>query len=68
MRPTFQTGRGELVEAYLVDFDGDLYGSRLELAFLKRLRGEKRFESVGALVDQMALDVEATRAVCGSAT
>jgi riboflavin kinase/FMN adenylyltransferase len=67
VRPTFATGRGELVEAYLVDFDGDLYGSRLELAFLKRLRGEKRFESVDALVDQMAIDVRATRAVCGSA-
>ena len=66
VRPTFATGRGELVEAYLIDFDGDLYGSRLELAFLKRLRGEKRFESVDALVDQMALDVAATRAVCGS--
>jgi riboflavin kinase/FMN adenylyltransferase len=67
VRPTFATGRGELVEAYLVDFDGDLYGSRLELAFLKRLRGEKRFESVDALVDQMAIDVRATRALCGSA-
>jgi riboflavin kinase / FMN adenylyltransferase len=65
VRPTFATGRGELVEAYLIDFDGDLYGSRLELAFLKRLRGEKRFNSVDALVDQMARDVEGTRAICG---
>jgi riboflavin kinase/FMN adenylyltransferase len=64
VRPTFVTGRGELVEAYLLDFDDDLYGSRLELAFLKRLRGEKRFESVDALVDQMALDVEAARTIC----
>jgi riboflavin kinase/FMN adenylyltransferase len=64
VRPTFVTGRGELVEAYLMDFDDDLYGSRLELAFLKRLRGEKRFESVDALVDQMALDVEAARTIC----
>jgi riboflavin kinase/FMN adenylyltransferase len=64
VRPTFVTGRGELVEAYLLDFDGDLYGSGLELAFLKRLRGEKRFESVDALVDQMALDVEAARTIC----
>jgi riboflavin kinase/FMN adenylyltransferase len=64
VRPTFVTGRGELIEAYLLDFDGDLYGSRLELAFLKRLRGEKRFESVDALVDQMALDVEAARTIC----
>jgi riboflavin kinase/FMN adenylyltransferase len=64
VRPTFVTGRGELVEAYLLDFDGDLYGSSLELAFLKRLRGEKRFESVGALVDQMALDVDVARTIC----
>ena len=64
VRPTFVTGRGELVEAYLLDFDGDLYGSRLQLAFLKRLRGEKRFESVDGLVDQMALDVEAARTIC----
>lgn len=64
VRPTFVTGRGELVEAYLLDFDDDLYGSRLELSYLKRLRGEKRFDSVAALVDQMALDVEAARTIC----
>jgi riboflavin kinase / FMN adenylyltransferase len=64
VRPTFVTGRGELVEAYLLDFDGDLYGSRLQLAFLKRLRGEKRFESVDALVEQMALDVDEARTIC----
>jgi riboflavin kinase / FMN adenylyltransferase len=64
VRPTFVTGRGELIEAYLLDFDGDLYASTLELAFRKRLRGEKRFESVDALVEQMARDVEAARAIC----
>ena len=65
VRPTFVTGRGELIEAYLIDFDGDLYDTRLELAFLKRLRGEKRFDSVGTLIDQMALDVQDARAICG---
>jgi riboflavin kinase/FMN adenylyltransferase len=64
VRPTFVTGRGELVEAYLLDFDGDLYDTRLELGFLKRLRGEKRFDSVDALVAQMARDVEAARSIC----
>ncbi|MEJ7798293.1 MAG: bifunctional riboflavin kinase/FAD synthetase [Solirubrobacteraceae bacterium] len=64
VRPTFVTGRGELIEAHLLDFDGDLYDAGLELAFLKRLRGEKRFESVAALIDQMAIDVEAARAIC----
>ncbi len=61
VRPTFVTGRGELIEAHLLDFTGDLYDSRLEIAFLKRLRGEKRFDSVAALIDQMALDVDAAR-------
>ena len=65
VRPTFQTGRGELIEAYLIDFDGDLYDTRLELAFLKRLRGEKRFDSIRALIDQMALDVQDARGICG---
>jgi riboflavin kinase/FMN adenylyltransferase len=67
VRPTFVTGRGELIEAYLLDFSGDLYDSRLELAFLKRLRGEKRFDSVDALIAQMALDVDAARAIYGRA-
>jgi riboflavin kinase/FMN adenylyltransferase len=61
VRPMFVTGRGELIEAHLVDFDGDLYGRQLRLEFLRRLRGEKRFASVDALVDQMRLDVEEAR-------
>jgi riboflavin kinase/FMN adenylyltransferase len=66
VRPMFVTGRGELIEAYLLDFDGDLYGTELRLDFLKRLRGEKRFASVDALVEQMHLDVEeARRAAAG---
>ena len=65
VRPTFVTGRGELIEAYLLDFSGDLYDTRLEIAFLKRLRGEKRFDSVDALIAQMAHDVEDARTVYG---
>jgi riboflavin kinase / FMN adenylyltransferase len=61
VRPMFVTGRGELIEAHLLDFDGDLYGKQLRLEFLRRLRGEKRFASVEALVDQMRLDVEEAR-------
>ena len=63
VRPMFVTGRGELIEAFLLDFDGDLYGSQLRVEFLKRLRGERRFESVDALIEQMALDVDEARAV-----
>jgi riboflavin kinase/FMN adenylyltransferase len=63
VRPTFQTGRGELIEAYILDFDGDLYGRELRLDFLARLRGERRFETAEALIEQMHKDVERTREV-----
>jgi riboflavin kinase / FMN adenylyltransferase len=63
VRPTFKTGRGLLVEAFLVDFEGDLYGEPLRLDFLDRLRGERRFDSVDALVEQMGRDVLETRRI-----
>ncbi len=63
VRPTFETGRGELIEAYLLDFDGDLYGSTMRLEFLQRLRGERRFDDPQALIEQMHRDVELTREV-----
>jgi riboflavin kinase/FMN adenylyltransferase len=62
VRPTFDTGRGVLVEAYVLDFEGDLYGSELRLDFVRRLRGEKAFPSAEALVEQMGRDVEDARA------
>ena len=61
VRPTFTTGRGLLVEAYILDFDADIYDRELRLEFLERLRGEKRFDTVEALVAQMGQDVEQTR-------
>jgi riboflavin kinase / FMN adenylyltransferase len=67
VRPTFVTGRGELIEAYLLDYDGDLYGSVLHLRFLARLRGERRFEDPAALVEQMHRDVHATREIAARA-
>jgi riboflavin kinase/FMN adenylyltransferase len=57
VRPMFQTGRGELIETYLIDWSGDLYGQELRIDFLKRLRGERRFPSVDDLVAQMDRDV-----------
>jgi riboflavin kinase/FMN adenylyltransferase len=66
VRPTFKTGRGELIEAYLLDFDGDLYGSTLRIEFLERLRGERRFASRQELVEQMHRDVERTREIVGA--
>jgi riboflavin kinase/FMN adenylyltransferase len=64
VRPTFVTGRGALIEAFLIDFEGDLYGQTLRVAFLERLRGEKRFDSVDALIEQMNIDVEEAREIC----
>jgi riboflavin kinase/FMN adenylyltransferase len=61
VRPTFETGRGELIEAYLLDTDEDLYGRELKIDFMHRLRGERRFASVDALVEQMLRDVEEVR-------
>jgi riboflavin kinase/FMN adenylyltransferase len=67
-RPTFYPEGGPLmVEAYLLDFDGDLYGERARVRFVSRLRGEERFESTDALVAQMNKDVEAARAALESA-
>jgi len=68
VRPQFQTGRGLLVEAYLIGFDGDLYGEVLRVGFVKRLRGERRFESVDALVEQMKRDIAEAERVCAAAT
>ncbi len=65
VRPTFGTGRAVLVEAYLLDRDIDLYGQTLRIDFLRRLRGERRFDSVEALTEQMRLDVQLTRELCG---
>jgi riboflavin kinase/FMN adenylyltransferase len=64
VRPMFVTGRGLLIEAYLLDFDGDLYGQTLRVAFAERLRGEKRFESVDELVEQMGRDAQRAREIC----
>jgi riboflavin kinase/FMN adenylyltransferase len=63
VRPQFVTGRGELIEAYLIDWSGDLYGQRIDVEFLRRLRGERRFESVDALVQRMHADVDEARAI-----
>ena len=66
VRPTFDTGRGTLVEAYLLDFSGDLYGEPLRIAFLERMRGEKRFESIDELVVQMRRDADQAREIASA--
>ena len=68
-RPTFHDGGSPVVlEAYLLDFEGDLYGDHARVSFARRLRDEERFDSVDDLIEQMGRDVEATRAALGSVT
>src|SRR3954466_8986200 len=64
--PTFETGRGLLVEAHLIDFDADLYGQTLRIAFVERLRGEKRFDSPEDLVAQMERDIDQAKEALGA--
>jgi riboflavin kinase/FMN adenylyltransferase len=66
VRPTFETGRGVLIETYIIDHDEDLYGTTMRIAFLQRLRGEKRFSGADELVEQMGRDVEEARELCAS--
>jgi riboflavin kinase / FMN adenylyltransferase len=61
VRPTFGGGGERTLEAYLLDWEGDVYGDMIEAAFVKRLRDELRFASAAELSEQIARDVEATR-------
>lgn len=63
VRPTFQTGRGVLIEAYVLDFNADLYGQEISLTFVERLRGELKFDGIEPLIEQMNHDVDRTRVV-----
>lgn len=61
-RPTFiERADHSLVEAHLLDFDGDLYGQQVSVRFSESLRGEKRFESVDELVAQITADCTRAR-------
>lgn len=62
VRPMFPTD-SPVLEAYLLDFAGDLYSEAARVRFVERLRDERRFDSVGALVAQIDKDVGAARAV-----
>ena len=63
-RPTFyESAEVPLLEAFVLDFTGDLYGQEAEVGFVERLRGEEKFDSIDALVEQMRRDVDATRRI-----
>jgi riboflavin kinase/FMN adenylyltransferase len=65
-RPTFRDGRDLVAEAHVIDFSGDLYGVKIDLTFEGRLREEIRFDSVDALREQIARDVESARERLGT--
>ena len=61
-RPTFYAEHGLLLlEAHVLDFDGDLYGAQTKVRFHRRLRGQERFDRVDELVAQMRRDVGQVR-------
>lgn len=61
-RPTFDAGHIS-IETHLIDFEGDIYGERLELEIIDRIRAEKKFSGPDELVAQIRADVEAVREV-----
>lgn len=65
--PTFTPDKQTLnVEAYLLDFDRDIYGEIVQLDFVERLRDELKYTTVDALIEQIELDVEKTREILGT--
>ena len=68
IRPTFETGRGVLIETYLIGRNENLYGKTLRVAFVERLRGERRFPNAEELIEQMHEDVEDAKRVCAGFT
>jgi riboflavin kinase/FMN adenylyltransferase len=63
VRPTFGRGLEPLLEAYVLDFCGDLYGHTVEVRLVRFIRGEKKFDSVGELVSQIHRDVDHVRQI-----
>ena len=59
-RPTVG-GSGQTIEIHLLDFHGDLYGEKIQIAVLKRLRDEQKFKSVEQLSAQISKDEKAAR-------
>lgn len=61
-RPTFDDGM-PVLEVYLFDFDGDLYGREMEVEFIDFIRGDRKFHSVEELVTQMDQDIAQVKAI-----
>ncbi|HEU4664170.1 MAG TPA: riboflavin kinase, partial [Dokdonella sp.] len=67
VRPTIDGGGEPLLEAHLFDFDGDLYGRRIEVEFVRKLRDEAKFDGLDAMVRQIDRDAAQARAILGAA-
>ena len=67
VRPTIDGGGEPLLEAHLFDFDGDLYGRRIEVEFVQKLRDEVKFDHLDAMVRQIDRDAFEARAILGVA-
>lgn len=66
-RPTFyEHADHSLIEAHLIDFNGDLYGQRARVQFVRRLRGEQRFDGIDALRAQLDRDIDEARSLLRS--
>lgn len=64
VRPTVNNGQDVTVEPWILDFDGDLYGQAIRVEFFRRLRDERKFESLDALKAQIKTDAVKTREAC----
>lgn len=67
VRPTFEDDAGLSIECHIFDFDSDIYDTDLRVEFVRRLRGERKFEGVQQLVEQISRDCEAARALLAEA-
>ena len=66
MRPTFDDGGGLSIECHIIDFDADIYGTDLRVEFVQRLRGERKFDGIDALVEQIGSDRDTARDLLAS--
>lgn len=63
--PTFEDVKQKTVETHLIDFNQDIYGKKIEVFFLKKIRDEKKFKNVEALIEQIKLDMKETKEYLG---
>jgi riboflavin kinase/FMN adenylyltransferase len=68
LNPTFEDRTTPVVEAHVLDFEGDLYGQVVSVEFTHRLRDELKFASVDDLIEAMNKDIEQARALLGMTT